>query len=150
MLEKPKRETEKKIVISDDRVYAKGKAAKKGLDKSKVKETKDKPKAKENTKPEAKEPTKDVTTKSNNVQKTKKPWKAHHNRTPLPYQQQFYQQPLGLYQQPQYNYQYQQPVFTYEQPVMKPNPGALVYQDLNKPPPQLQTSSVSQPLQMWP
>ena len=68
LLEKPKRETENKIVIKDDRVYAKGRKAKKVLEKPKeqkqtetVKEPEKKPEAKDSNVPKANKPKKKYT-----------------------------------------------------------------------------------------
>ena len=113
LLEKPQRETEKKIVIANDRMYAKGRAAKKSK----------KHKEKENVSPipAPKEPEK----KENSPQKQKKRKKNHHWQASPPF-------PHSTYAYPHhYTNRYQQPAIVADQQVPFGN------HDVNKPPPKL-------------
>ena len=115
LMEKPEREKVSKIVIENDRVYAKGRAEKKG-----------------SRKPKAKKPF--IETNTNIVENQWHKSVKHRQQAPLVY----YQQPQQFYQPQMFTHQQQQQV-----PVTNTVP--FINFDQRRPPPPLPHVPVSQP-----
>lgn len=131
--ERPERETVSKIVIVNDRVYAKGRSNKKDKKPDEANKSLEKPKVSKVSR--EKQPVKNTATNSKEKQWTKTDKKRPARRQ--------WSQPNYSYQQPHFSYQ--QPIQVYQQPMSYQYPVPLMSSNMERPPPSVPALSARQP-----